>query len=247
MSELRAAADSPRYRSASTFAGLGDVSGLDPKRVQTFWRSVERYAPGATVRNSANATRRLIVVSGWSCETRILSDGRRQIFAFVLPGDAIDVQPASNIGQRALVALTRLEMVDAGVVAGGDSLEAVSAAKAVERAIRQREDRLFDQMVRIGRLTAKERVLNLLLELYDRLDTVGMVKEHTYRIPVTQEMFADALGLSIVHINRTLQQLRREGLITLKAGAVTLHHRERMASLACYPFGWSNPDDPGAK
>lgn len=234
MSELRAAADGQRYRSASTFAGLGPVSGIDPKRVQTFWRSVERYVPGATVRSGLHAPRRLIVVSGWACENRILSDGRRQIFAFVLPGDAVDLQTAADVGRRALIALTHLELVDAGVVASGGSREAVAASQAVERAIRAREDRLFDQMVRIGRLTAKERVLNLLLELYDRLEAVGMVKEHTFRIPVTQEMFADTLGLSIVHINRTLQQLRREGLITLRAGAVTLHNRERLASLGCY-------------
>jgi DNA-binding transcriptional regulator YhcF (GntR family) len=61
-----------------------------------------------------------------------------------------------------------------------------------------------------------------------------LVKEHTFRLPVTQEMFADALGLSIVHINRTLQQLRKEGLISLKAGTVTLHNRHRLDSLACY-------------
>ena len=231
-----------RPRPESTFAGLGELRALDPKRIQHFWRSVERYAPGATVRASLSGVRRLIVVSGWACETRILRDGRRQIFGFVLPGDPIDVESSSNIGQRALIALTRLEVVDAEVVSGGDSIEAANSARAIERAIRQREERLFDQMVRIGRLTAKERVLNMLLELYDRLDAVGMVKERTFRIPITQEMFADALGLSIVHINRTLQQLRREGLIVLKAGSVTLPHLDRVASAACYPFSWSGPE-----
>ena len=97
-----------------------------------------------------------------------------------------------------------------------------------------REERLFDQIVRIGRLTAKERVLNLLLELYDRLDAIGLVKENTFRIPLTQEVFADALGLSVVHINRTMQQLRREGMVTVGRGAVTLHQRHKLASFACY-------------
>ena len=100
--------------------------------------------------------------------------------------------------------------------------------------MRQREERLFDQIVRIGRLTAKERVLNLLLELYDRLDAIGLVKENTFRIPLTQEVFADALGLSVVHINRTLQQLRREGMLTVDRGTVTLHQRHKLASFACY-------------
>jgi CRP-like cAMP-binding protein len=245
MTGFGTAADGVRHRAESTFAGLGEARGLDPKRVQSFWRNVERYVAGGTVRANATAVRRLIVVSGWACETRILRDGRRQIFAFVLPGDAIDVQAASNIGQRAVVALTRLEIVDSAVVASGDSAEAISASRAIERAIRQREDRLFDQMVRIGRLTAKERVLNMLLELHDRLDAVGMVKDHTFRMPITQEMFADALGLSIVHINRTLQQLRREGLIVLKAGSLTLQHRDRLALAACYPFAWNGREGLG--
>ena len=77
-------------------------------------------------------------------------------------------------------------------------------------------------------------MLNLLLELYDRLDAIGLVKENTFRIPLTQEIFADALGLSVVHINRTLQQLRREGMLTVGRGTVTLHQRHKLATFACY-------------
>jgi hypothetical protein len=77
-------------------------------------------------------------------------------------------------------------------------------------------------------------VLNLLLELYDRLDLIGLVKENTFRIPLTQEVFADALGLSVVHINRTLQQLRREGMLSVGRGTVTLNYRHKLAALACY-------------
>jgi DNA-binding transcriptional regulator LsrR (DeoR family) len=61
-----------------------------------------------------------------------------------------------------------------------------------------------------------------------------MVKDESFRLPLTQEVFADALGLSIVHINRTLQQLRRAGRITLKAGTVTLHDRAKLSSYAFY-------------
>lgn len=220
-------------RPASAFAGLGALRAADINSVRAFWRSVERYPAGGNVCAGRSAVgKRVIIVSGWACETRILPDGRRQIFSFLLPGDAIDLARELDLGCRALVALTRLETVDAGVLMGADGGEAVS--KAIQVAIQQREDRLFDHMVRIGRLTAKERVLNLLLELYDRLDAVGLVKEGAFRIPLTQEVFADALGLSIVHINRTLQQLRREGLLTLKSGTVTLHHRDRLSAFACY-------------
>jgi CRP-like cAMP-binding protein len=149
-----------------------------------------------------------------------------------LPGDVARVGEAFHFGSRGFVALTNVAITDAealGLAMAGEGKESWLA-----ESIRRREERVFDQIVRIGRLTAKERVLNLLLELCDRLDAIGLVKENTFRIPLTQEVFADVLGLSVVHINRTLQQLRREGMLTIGRGAVTLHQRRRLASLACY-------------
>jgi CRP-like cAMP-binding protein len=203
--------------------------------VRAFWRSVERYPAGANLFNDRSAgMKQAIILSGWACEMRILPDGRRQIFSFCLPGDPIEIHPMSNLGARGLVALTRLELVDAQSVAVAN-LEAREAVMgAIAEARQRKEDRLFDHMVRIGRLTARERVLHLLIELYDRLDAVGLVRNDGFRLPLTQEVVADALGLSIVHINRTLQQLRQDGSIGLKGGSVTLNNIGRLATLACY-------------
>lgn len=216
----------------STFAGLNDFRQMDVGRVRSFWRTVERVSAGANIAEHDGRKRQIVVVSGWISETRILHDGRRQIFAFLLPGDVATVNAGMHVGSRGLVALTNVEIADAAALTTGDQGERVSAS--LVDAVRQREERLFDQIVRIGRLTAKERVLNLLLELYDRLEAIGLVKENTFRIPLTQEVFADALGLSVVHINRTLQQLRREGMLTVDRGTVTLHQRHKLANFACY-------------
>lgn len=222
-----------RSARASAFAALCGEHG-EISRVKSFWRSVERFSAGAAVCvKDAGRGRRLVVVSGWACEMRILPDGRRQIFAFHLPGDTIDLEHA-DCGRRVSIALTRLETVDVEVLMAGDDEVKRNVSRAIRQTVLRQEDRLFDHMVRIGRLSTRERVLNLLLDLHDRLDAAGLVKENTFRLPVTQEMFADALGLSIVHINRTLQQLRREGLISLKGGTVTLHNRQRLDALACY-------------
>lgn len=215
----------------SAFAGLNDFRQMDVGRVRTFWRTVERIGAGANV-SADSRKRQIVIVSGWIAETRILSDGRRQIFSFLLPGDVAAVTGSTHVGCRGLVALTNVEIADASALTIGEQGERIS--NSLTAAIRQREERLFDQIVRIGRLTAKERVLNLLLELYDRLDAIGLVKENTFRVPLTQEVFADALGLSVVHINRTLQQLRREGMLTVDRGTVTLHQRHKLASFACY-------------
>jgi CRP-like cAMP-binding protein len=214
----------------SAFDGGTNVREVDVGRVQNFWRTVERIPVGASISADPESRKRqIVVVSGWIAETRILPDGRRQIFAFLLPGDVASVSGASDVGSRGLVALTNVEIADAAALAGGERTSA-----SIADAIRQGEERLFDQIVRIGRLTAKERVLNLLLELHDRLEVIGLVKAGAFRIPLTQEVFADCLGLSVVHINRTLQQLRREGLLTVGRGMVTLHQRHRLAALACY-------------
>ena len=206
---------------------------MDVGLVRSFWRTVERIPAGASVAGGPESRKRdIVVVSGWISETRILPDGRRQIFSFLLPGDVASVTSESNVGCRGLVALTNVEIADASALAIAEPGERNTAS--LTEVIRRREERLFDQIVRIGRLTAKERVLNLLLELYDRLDAIGLVKENTFRIPLTQEVFADALGLSVVHINRTLQQLKREGMLSVGRGTVTLNQRHKLASFACY-------------
>jgi biotin operon repressor len=86
----------------------------------------------------------------------------------------------------------------------------------------------------MGRLSARERVTHLLLELRERLDRAGLVKGDTFRIPLTQEVFADALGLSVVHINRTMKQLRQSGSVVFKSGSVTIRDPERLAAMAQY-------------
>ncbi|CAN7251006.1 helix-turn-helix domain-containing protein [Phenylobacterium sp. LjRoot225] len=160
---------------------------------------------------------------------RILPDGRRQIFAFHLPGDVASFSGVSDVGDRGLVALTNVEIADAIALVAGER-----ASASVADAVRRGEDRLFDHIVRIGRLTARERVLNLLFELHDRLEVIGLVKAGAFRLPLTQEVFADALGLSVVHINRTLQRLQREGFLTIGRGMVTLHQPQKHAAAACY-------------
>jgi len=219
-------------------ASLALLQVADITRIRSFWRSVERFPPGAMIHVGPKSPRKqFVIVSGWGCETRILPDGRRQIFSFLLPGDVVDLTRGSQAGRRSFLSLTRLEIVDAGVLIAAEPGDGEDVAEALRQAAARTEDRLFDHMVRIGRLTAKERVLHLLLELHDRLQAVGMVREDSFRLPLTQEVFADALGLSIVHINRTLQQLRRSARITLKGGSVTLHDRAKLSAYACYESG----------
>ena len=91
---------------------------------------------------------------------------------------------------------------------------------------------LLNQLVRVGRQTAYERTAHLILEIHDRLTAVGIADGPTIPMPLTQEIIADALGLSVVHLNRTLQLLRRDHLIESRAGFVKLLQPDQLADLA---------------
>lgn len=204
----------------------------DVSRVRSFWGSVERFPPGANlIGRLRNGPKQVVVLSGWACDMWILPDGRRQIFSLFVPGDHIDIRQNSGVAARSFVALTRLEVIDRRRLANGGT-EPVNLPQAPS--FEETEDRHFVQMVRLGQLSGKERMLHLFLELYERLSAVGLSKDGSFRFPLTQEVMADALGLSIVHVNRTLQQLRREGLVEVRSGTVTLLQRGRSAALALY-------------
>ena len=96
-----------------------------------------------------------------------------------------------------------------------------------------------------GRLTAFERLAHLLLEFHSRLKQAGLANGFSLRMPLTQEMLADGLGLSIVHVNRTLQHLRRENLVRLTEGTLTLVQPDRLSNIADFAGPPARFLDPG--
>ncbi len=96
---------------------------------------------------------------------------------------------------------------------------------------------LGDQIVRLGWQTAGGRFAHLMLELHGRLSRVGLAQDDRFAMPLTQHALADVLGFSVVHVNRTLQQLRRDRLLDVRNGMAVLMQRERLQELA----GWTPP------
>ncbi len=178
----------------------------------------------------------LVLLSGWACCQRILGDGRRQILRFVLPGDAIGslaqpVLPASST----TVALTQVVVADARpLLRPSDAAGAPWAGltKAIAMMSHVDEIILRDQVVRLGRQTAYERLIHLILELHGRLQAIDMIDGNSFSVPLTQDILADALGLSVVHINRTLQQVRRDRLLDMRGGRITIHQMDAMRRVA---------------
>jgi CRP-like cAMP-binding protein len=200
-------------------------------------RHRETHRPGDELLIEGDPARRpRFILSGWASNQHILSDGRRQVFNFALPGDGLGVYP--RMAPPALytsVAHTPMETVDATPF-----LEAVrqgampGLVKAFSAVARLEDKMLLDQILRLGRQTAYERVAHFLLEIEERLSAVGLSERRRFPLPLTQEILADALGLSVVHVNRTLQQLRRDGLIEWRSGVATLLDRDPLMSAAEY-------------
>ena len=89
-----------------------------------------------------------------------------------------------------------------------------------------------EHLIDVGRRSALERVAHFLLELLTRLQAIGLADERSYRMPLTQELIGDALGLSVPHVNRTLRQLREDGLVSIDGQMVVIRDIEALAALA---------------
>jgi CRP-like cAMP-binding protein len=174
-----------------------------------------------------------MIVSGWACRSRLLSDGRRQILGFLLPGDVIGMWRHSNpLALSAVNAITDIAICDAPAPVRPRDDEGLGAAYAISAAMD--EAYLLNHITRLGRQTAYERLAHLMLELCERLRAADLVTGYRFPMPLTQEYLGDTLGLTSVHINRTLQQLRREHMLEAANGYVTLNEPEALALVADY-------------
>jgi CRP-like cAMP-binding protein len=206
----------------------------------------QAHAAGAELNGErAPLPRPRFLLTGWAARMRWLSDGRRQIMGFILPGEAIGLcLRAHPLALASTVALTPLTTIDAGPVlkAMHQPDTAPGLAEALRVASSMDEALLLDQVVRLGRQTAYERICHLLLELRDRLAEGGLAHGGSFPLPLTQEVMADATGLSVVHVNRILQQLRRENLLDLRSGYATLLDADQLQIIADYhrrqPTAW---------
>lgn len=168
-----------------------------------------------------------ILLSGWIGRSRLFPDGRRQILSLLVPGDLLGVCRQTNpLAATGMVTLTPAILCPAPTARpGSDLAEAYARSGAIE------EFHLFRQIARLGRLSAYERTTDLLLELCNRLAAVKLGTAEEFPMPLTQEVLADLLGLTSVHVNRTLQTLRREGLLELRSGVARLKDAGRLAEL----------------
>ncbi|WP_340119768.1 Crp/Fnr family transcriptional regulator [Pelagibius sp. 7325] len=175
-----------------------------------------------------------IVKQGWAIRFKTLSDGRRQILNFVLPGDFIGLfSPLFEVADHSVAALTDLELHPVEPAFLVDLFgNCPRLGAAVAWCAGRDEAILAEQVVRIGRRSAYERTGHIIVELLHRLRLVDEAGLNSFELPLTQEILADTLGLSIVHVNRTLRRLRENGLLRICGDRVVIEDLEALVSAA---------------
>lgn len=205
--------------------GLANLSSNDHAALVDLTTQARRLeARQEIVGKDASSGGLAVMLSGFGCRYKLFPDGRRQVLSYLAPGDFVDLDRGrlSRLGHSigavgsALVSFPGREPLTKLLEAHPEVAEAMLKAHWIEDAIAR------EWIVNLGLRTAYERTAALLCEFYLRLEAVGLADNRGCDFPFTQGDLAEMLGLSAVHINRTLQDLRRNGLIALSGRRLSI-------------------------
>ena len=183
-----------------------------------------------------------VLHSGWACSFKILGNGNRQIISFPIAGDCVGLR--SVLMRRADHSFSALTDAIVTPLDGTQYLECVTKfprlGAALLWAASRDETMVVEHLVNIGRRSAIERTAHFLMELAERLNLVGLATEDEFKCPISQFDLADALGLTSIHINRVLRELREKQLLTMSRGIVRIHDLNGLRKLAGFQGGYLN-------
>lgn len=212
---------SPATLALRTLEALGPLSADDKNLfLDALSSELKPHRNGADLGDSGDQSC-WFLVRGWACRARILPDGRRQIFNFLMPGDVVGLRRLDQAaGLYRVVALTAGATLDATALR--PHIASDQFATGLAGACKLQEDRqtasLFDQITRLGSRTAHEATASLFLDLYRRSESIGQADNGLFFMPLTQAVLSDALGVSPIQINRIMARLRSDGLMAFGAG-----------------------------
>ena len=202
--------------------------------IQKFKGGEHLAAAGSTVLEEKSRNEKLYtVLSGWVFRYRTLDGGRRQIINFGLPGDFLGLQATlDDPMSHGIEALTEVTLCH---FQRGKLWELYTdhphLAYDMTWLAAQQERSFEEHLMTLGQRTAFERVAYLLWHLFDRARSVGLVTNNSVLLPVRQHHLADTLGLSLVHTNKTLQKIRKDGAIELIDQCLHIIDEQRLIAM----------------
>ncbi|WBH17649.1 Crp/Fnr family transcriptional regulator [Sphingomonas radiodurans] len=209
-----------------------EFSGADREAVLSLPYKIRSYSPAQYIARDGDRTEYCsLLLSGYAYRSKIVGDGGRQIVAIHIKGDMVDLQNGVlGIADHNVQALTAIEVA---LMPRGAILDIVQQHPAVARAMWH--ETLVDGSTQrewttnVGRRDAQARLAHLLCEFGLRVEAAGLGSRTHYDLPLTQEQLADCLGLTPVHVNRTLKVLDRQNLITRTLRSVRIDDWDRLA------------------
>jgi CRP-like cAMP-binding protein len=241
---LTRAAQTPFARKLSAYVALTEAELLI---LSDFDKRKRRFPFGKDlVYEGQRNQSAFILSSGWACSYKLLPSGTRQIVDFQIPGDFLGLR--SVLFRTADHNVEPITEIEASEITSHDLLDAFATtprlATAVLWAASRDEAMVVEHLVDLGRRDAAQRMAHFLLELSLRLRLVGMGTADGFACPLSQYLLADALGLSAVHVNRVLRQLREDGLMTFQKGKVVFDDVDRLTEFADFDRGYLDHENP---
>ena len=186
-----------------------------------------------------------VLQAGWACSYKDLANGQRQIISFPVAGDCVGLRSVLlRTADHSFSALTEAVVSPVeGAHIERCFTEFPRLGTAFLWATSRDEAMVVEHLVSIGRRSAIERTAHFFMELAERLSLIGLATEAEFKCPLSQYLLADALGLSAIHINRVLRQLREQDLLTLQKGIVRIHDLGGLRNLAGFQGGYLNSRD----
>jgi CRP-like cAMP-binding protein len=186
-----------------------------------------------------------VVHEGWACSYKDLPNGTRQIISFPLAGDCVGLRSVLlRTADHSFAALTN------AVVSAVDAQHLWKCVNDFPRlgaallwAASRDEAMVVEHLVSVGRRSAIERTAHFFMELAERLHVVGLTKAQSFDCPLSQTVIGDALGLTPIHVNRILRQLRENELLTLRDRIVHIHDLAGLRKLAGFEGGYLDARD----
>ena len=188
-----------------------------------------------------------LILEGWACRYKSLPDGRRQTLAFFIPGDLCDAHVCLlRKMDHSIGAITHLKYAEIGPA----QMDAMTARyPRISQAIYWNElvsaSIQREWILNMGQRNAHEHLAHLIVELFHRLRAVGLTKGHRCPFPLTQNDLADATGMTVVHVNRVMLDLRRDGLIELDHRELRIPDLERLEKTALFNPAYLHLDHEG--
>ena len=205
--------------------------------------TARRVGRGDILREGMKPQSITLILEGWVCRYKQLENGRRQITAVFIPGDLCEpfgaVPPLMDYSLAALTPCTVAFVAPRSIRAAAQASEQIEQALWWDLLLSEALGR--EHMVSLGRRSAMERLGFFFCEMHARLAKIGLVADGCFELPLTQIDLADLFGLSAVHVNRSLQDLRGSGLLSLRGRRVMLHDLPTLHSLSMFDPVWFEP------